>query len=908
MFIKRLKLVNFLGIYYGTGLKEIDITFDRSKKFNMIVGENGSGKTVILNSMTPFSSSLDNRKNLIIPEENGLKEITIVHNDNTYEIKHHYLKAGIKSYISKNGIELNANGLVRSFETIVQEELGFNSDYVRIGRIGSLMNNFIDLKAAERKKYISNILPNIDEFLEAFKEIHKKFLKLKNKISFVSDNITKLPEEEYLLKEISELETNINEKNTRIEELNAELNKNNGRIESINLEISDKNLDVAKKYTDAKEKLSLYSSKKENYLKTHKTLKKYETTKIIEENIERMDSKLNEISGNIFKLDTTIKNLKNSILKNKNDIAIKKDKVNNISKDDEIRLKKNLSEKQQLLMEQTTFIENNKNFKFTTEDYDSLISYKNSFEMVNSNINEFLSNFDVESLNKYFTKKMTESSIIESMNNYKEHIEDNKKKINTANSAILFLKDRLSVVKKLEKRPKECRIDSCPFIASAIKYSNKDTGKEIEERENLIKSLEEDTLKYEKNIEKYKMFLDADKEINRIFNLFEKSIKESDRNLLDCAPNFKYFKSLENFKTIFNLPKTEIRETLNIEELLEVLSNMNNIENTQKTINDITEKLKYITESSTLIEGISEEIEGKTTEINEWSENLKDYEEEFNNLLKDEKRYKKGSKILKDFLKVTKRSAKYRKFVKKYKSKYNKLKIKMDRIKIYTEENDTVLKEIESYKSKIPSLKESIMSKNSAFSKLQEYKSIKKELEDDYAKIKILDESLNPTKGIPVFFIENYLNETRKVANELLTLAYDGKFLINKLKIDDSEFKIPIISKDGFIKEDVTESSQGEIALTKLTLSFALIQQSKMPFNIIFLDEVDSTLDDNNRRFFIEILERQIEKMNVEQVFIITHNNFFDATDSNLILLRGANADIKNPDFINGKNVLLNLN
>ena len=52
----------------------------------------------------------------------------------------------------------------------------------------------------------------------------------------------------------------------------------------------------------------------------------------------------------------------------------------------------------------------------------------------------------------------------------------------------------------------------------------------------------------------------------------------------------------------------------------------------------------------------------------------------------------------------------------------------------------------------------------------------------------------------------------------------------------------------------------------------------------ILLDEIDSTLDTRNRAMFLNILEKQMESINSEQVFLITHNNVFENFPVDLIV------------------------
>jgi DNA repair exonuclease SbcCD ATPase subunit len=50
-------------------------------------------------------------------------------------------------------------------------------------------------------------------------------------------------------------------------------------------------------------------------------------------------------------------------------------------------------------------------------------------------------------------------------------------------------------------------------------------------------------------------------------------------------------------------------------------------------------------------------------------------------------------------------------------------------------------------------------------------------------------------------------------------------------------------------------ASQGEIAITTISLSLALIEQSIGAYNILCLDEIDGPLDGDNRNNFINIIK-----------------------------------------------------
>lgn len=70
------------------------------------------------------------------------------------------------------------------------------------------------------------------------------------------------------------------------------------------------------------------------------------------------------------------------------------------------------------------------------------------------------------------------------------------------------------------------------------------------------------------------------------------------------------------------------------------------------------------------------------------------------------------------------------------------------------------------------------------------------------------------------------------------------------------------------------------------------------------LDEIDGPLDSFNRSHFIDILENQISKLGIEQVFVISHNNAFDSAATDLIILKGAEIDKENHIFMDNKTIL----
>ena len=150
-----------------------------------------------------------------------------------------------------------------------------------------------------------------------------------------------------------------------------------------------------------------------------------------------------------------------------------------------------------------------------------------------------------------------------------------------------------------------------------------------------------------------------------------------------------------------------------------------------------------------------------------------------------------------------------------------------------------------------------------------------KKLNDDYSNIELIREAVSMSKGIPLLYAQIYLKNIQILANEIIHQMFDENISLLDFVITDKEFRMPYMV-NGIEIEDASCSSQGERTTIVLALSFALLQQMMGKYNILLLDEVDSALYKDNRRKFIKIIKEQMERIDCEQAFLITHNALFE--------------------------------
>jgi DNA repair exonuclease SbcCD ATPase subunit len=92
--------------------------------------------------------------------------------------------------------------------------------------------------------------------------------------------------------------------------------------------------------------------------------------------------------------------------------------------------------------------------------------------------------------------------------------------------------------------------------------------------------------------------------------------------------------------------------------------------------------------------------------------------------------------------------------------------------------------------------------------------------------------------------------------------------------------------------------SNAQKSMISMVLSFSILHQSSSRYNVIKLDEIDGSLDTNNRAYFLELLNKIMYMMNCEQCFMISHNNELDTSSCDIILLKSNANEIPNGNII----------
>ena len=902
MKILYLRLENFIGIYNGMNKSVYEVHLNSKNKIVLLLGDNGSGKTTVLSCLHPFSGTMDDRNEIIRAGFDGYKEIHFLKDGSLYKIRHHYLNKNktksIKSYISKDDVELNESGRVKMFESIVKDELDVTPSFFVISRIGTNVKNFIGLKPSERKNYMTEFLPDISKYLLAYKNVNEKYLDNNKTIKYIYNEINKLEDEEnlrFLSDRYKRMEDDTSKEISKIEEICA---KNNGKIEILSGKVdTDKYNTVESKLATVRksiDSIDVYFSS----LSGVDLVDKSKITKIL----TKMDKNISIVQKRLTKNVTEFNSYKTRIEELKQDIEKKENELKNLNTE------RDLDELNNLKSDLTNRIAGNNDL---IDKYEERFKLNVSDDVINGMIATFnsLLEYDVftthpkiitfieNTINKESGKINDYSEAYDGfVNEYTAKVSDILNQIADFKEKIAFYKSKLSLKDILDKRPDKCKIDSCNFIKEAVKY--KDAEDKIASFNDEIDKLSEEMTGINKKLNTYVLKRDFYKGFFKAYNYLTESIYYKYFVILFSNT----FSSKEEFFNFLTVNKNPFRE--DFQKALDYYFIYSTLKDDKSTLKDIKKELSYYKDKVNIIDSIKDEIKLSNEKIETLHEKMTELKDAIEEDTKKESKYidKKA-----DYISYEELFDKYQKFLlaeEKYANYIDKYKESFSIINELNKINESYQKELDKLKGTLESVKKDKEDVIYKIKSLEKFKSTLEDLNNKAKNIELVRNALSPTKGIPLLFVDIYLKKTQKIANDLLKYAFNDRFYIDRFIINESEFLINITKENGIPIKDVTLTSQGEMALIGLTISLAMIQQARREYNIPLIDEMDKDLDSEKRKFFVDIINKQLDTLKVEQSFIISHNKEFDSANVDLILFEGNDVSEASAGFLEGKNIL----
>lgn len=913
-----MRLKNFIGISEGMGRKEftLDLSADNIPEIILLVGGNGKGKTTILSHLQPFASNNDGREFTVFENENGEKEIHIIDGEVKYIITHFYNKKKeggthtVKSFIKQikpdgTEVDLNESGGVRSFAEVLKSYLGIDSDYFRVGRIGSNVTNFIQLNSSDRKRLISRFLPDIDGYLAINKDVTSYLGILRGQIKFVSNELEKIGDISILNDKARLAIQTITTKEEHYSSILQEISVLQHRLKEavsilgINYEVGSPLPDLTNPYTsvvtdlimkqNAIEKAieeKIQNPENRSYEKIRELIEEYriKCEKSGEANVSaRMG--YSEISSKISSLVSEIKS-KSDFIKNKSDV----DK----------RIK---TVTQQIESVSESFAQ--------SQEYLDVVADRRIVELVQRvNLNELYSKADIfnNSRDKFSKFKpdtfvmlygsTTPNEIVETMRTAIKAMEGNRVKyqadINKYTSEMMFAKHLNQI--KTANNGCGCSDPNCPYegiltVAPVDNTAINELKVKIAEIDLEIQNCNE-VINVARN--EYAPLLDLSvfmaKELEYMINTFDLTVYNpelSDFMSLSDSDKYKYVARVRpeiSYKDVYSTAAAYNFIEANRGRVEELRATVDDLQSSKAVVESITIQIQELEQTKLALENekvAHSEALAKAERILNNNKNalmlLEDVSNKFIQLKEISSQITQQSELL---------------------EQYDQ---NVGNANECLEALQRMLPEADSVKEMITVLKREHEAATINIARYKEFTEKKASIEEDYAICNDVKYASDVVTGVPLYLTQGYLEEIRNIANPLLDAAYHGGFRLEPFVVTDKDFMIPIRKRSQFVCNDICEASQGEVAFTKTALSLAIFKRAMSRYNIPSLDEVDSELDGANRSMFIRVLQDQVRELNLEQVFVISHNNAFYEAPIGLICCADHGLDLHDQNFMSNK-------
>lgn len=913
MKITYLKMENLKNILAGMGKSKVEIDFSKGKNDKiLLLGGNGSGKSIILSSATPYRGTNDNRSVDPVEGKTGKKVIHFDHNGHKYEIEHFYGKNN-KSYIKKDGNELNENGNIRSFNALMEEELEITPDYFAIGRLGDNVKNFINYPTAERKKYINKFIPNIDDYLIAYKNTSEKVTLYNKRLKSLNVQLEKYNTLEELLEVKKELETEKEAISKEISKMEIQLESILDEIGKLSQDLMDKDnysteviynkypqfKDVAGFYLPGvidnieKETLTLQDDLDATYLKYPKL--KGKTLEDCKEKLNDLSNKKKLLEVELSNIEFKVNHYKSQINDSNSKIAEINSKLNSFENIDIEQIVGMKTELEGRYNDRRNLISHIKSedFPITLEEAKLLKDDIKLLKRESGRVSESRGDLDEELFDKYKFDVDTLIGLYNSECDKKDKLENHISKLDKEMKEIY---KESGLIKILEVSEHHDHAKECPFIPMAMGVQDRVDGIDgmEEEMKSLHLQLSDIVIPRIDVIRNHIRYVKEFKEVivNSIYNeRFEKlGIDKDDyMNTLLVTDSSKYDSKFAVVDEVIGY-YTDLEEIKTLQTKLESIESKlelnRKIESDRVTLNEelsVHDKTR-IDSTSVLADEINPEKDRIERDIKINTASTKIYEVLETKLTK-----------LNGIMEV----------VNELKELSDEMKIIDGKMLELREQKNQYIADIDNKKAALDHLTGKLDKANSDYYLVESINKELSKISSVYDKLISVNTSLDPKKGIPLIFINNYLTDIAERANDLLDMAYKGNFFI-KFEVNEKEFKIIVVKGDGTELEDISLASQGETAMTNTSLSLSMLANITKGYNIMYFDEVDGTLDNENRRNFLSVLDRQIKTLGSEQTFIISHNNEFYSADVDLILLDKyeTKIDINDKQLMDNKTIL----
>ena len=884
MKLKSARLKNMKPIFRGSGQKEIFIDFTKSThKIVFIIGPNGSGKSTIMNALQPLPES----PSLFLEKEEGLKELEYYFEDIIYKIRIAYpvsstgTRLQTKAFLYKicsdgEEVDLNPNGNIGSYKDALYTEFKLDPNFVSLSKLSQDDKGLVSKTPSERKKFVNDILNDVQIYNDINKTLQKRSSIFKSMINSITAKINTVGDRIELQHRLTGIKLNIETLEADIEKYTREVSDNRSMIQLL-----DPNGSIQNEFNLlCSEKTRLEQEIKYAKIPLSRFLKKYPTkdsVKVEKEAIEK------ELVSQTIKLDTLSEQLNVYFISREEEtktLQIKQQHLNALQSEftvtdivNEInRLKDEISGYENIFHKIGDI-----DISISKDEYIlGLNTLKDIKDMI-INMRSFATYMNIKKSIEIYLNGNNVTDIKQEIENRVANKEEELRKIN---EQLAYCNGLLEKTQILENRPTGCNIDDCPFIRNAVLAS-----KELES--NNIESLQKQKWETE---EVLNSFIKEREDVYNLIDTFQ-SISNIARYIIN---NQSILKKLPNgsFYSNLGLLFQKISDGYNFNDINTLYSYIeySNIFDLYRLAKERLTKMEYeyklYENKIASIEEIDKDIKKIQDKVNDIVAVITKYQSEMSQLSAS---INSKQNTVKDLTSLDEMYSKLEQLESRYKEVEDCIQksiVNISQIQHNLELMNIATNHLNAAKNNIKPLKDEESKINYSLTKLDEYEAELMEYRKKFDMTELIKKYSSPTKGgIQTVFMKLYMSKTLSIANEMLSHFFQGDLYLLPYIINESEFRIPCKNQNSTVlNDDISSCSGAERSMISMILSFALLRQSSTKYNIPELDEVDETLDENNRAMFPVVLDMITEEMGVEQCLVISHSSEFDMSNADIIL------------------------
>lgn len=873
-----LYLKNFSRVTTGLQVPEVYIDFRLSHEFYLFVGKNGTGKTSILHTIHPFAYNValgDTMANseMIVEKQSGEKRIRYLINNTVYTIRHLYTRKpddslSVKSFLMEGEVELNPSGTVNTFEELIEDIFELDKTYLGLLSLGNTVKGFVDYTGGDRKQLVTKIFTKLNVFGRYYKHASNRVRSIKSVLNNVTAKLDKYSgyDKEDAKKEIEQIDQ-------RKEVLDAQKERTlleRGSIHQKMLSHQDFLSSYQEKRTRTLELLELIDATK-GKIHTNKDIPALEADlaslqQVIEDlkikhsaHTINLESALDYMQSIKFDLEETNRSM---------------ERMNqNMDLEELDNLKASLEAKLASLILPDVPI------PFTKE------------ELVHDHI--FLEQLQGMCID-LITEVKHEEIVADAARKY---LQDDAllKKSEEKHSVLLTQLQQTSYLRNT-RLPLGDVVDfhlpdidcntkgDCPYHRFYRSYQEMVAQKEGEIDHTLRKQQEEvdvasDIVKVGQIVKRLKQFLKRNPELlalpTEIFH---------PQTFLDL-----YMEKREVFQEDLMTSLIDAAEQQELQQ--ELLEQLKEVEQKRKNYESLRSSYDVLKERGKALE---EKLSFSKNSVEICQRELPLLEEEL-------KKVEQTQKKVKDAIELSKTLESYRSELALLKKEVAAMESTSKEVEQLQQQEQFLLRTITELDREWDGLQQRREQLFRTISIINDLEKEQLELMAQYGEAESVRTAVSPTKGIPLEYIKKYIKgDLISMVNELLDLVYHGELYLDAkhVVIDETEFTIPYKRRGTLIK-DISQASDGERAVMSLAFSLSLARITSKAYNILLLDEMDTTLDTYSRGRYIDMIVAYMRLIKCHQVFLISHNSMFDNYPVNVLLTSEMNvSNIKQADIV----------